>query len=432
MSDECNILANHFFVFLATCTTNTTDFPSFYATREGEFDWDEKVQGFIHGSFFYGYILSQIPGGRFAEIFGGKVVYGLGMFVCSICSLLAPFLARWNLISFIISRICVGFAEGLMFPAINSMIAWWIPPSERTRFISIVFTGLNIGTVISMPLSGYFCDMTTLGGWPLSFYIFGMLGCIWCIFWLTFIHDTPESHPSISPDEKYFIEYFNGRKTFRSRTPIKTPWVDFLRSIPLWSLIVVQFCNYWAFYIILLSLPTYLNNVLNFHIKSNALLSATPYLTRSICGIFCSFFSDFMLKKKLLSMKASYKFWSFVACFVPSMGLIGITYVKCDIALIILMIAGLGAFNSAQYSGFQSNHILLTKEYGGTIFGICSMIANMTGFLAPLVTGIIVSGNQTLEQWRIVFCLAAVLNIAGSIFYMFTASVDDQQYGQHG
>lgn len=425
------------FQFPDTCSTsNDTDNTSFYInqqpTREGEFNWDEKVQGFIHGSLFYGYILSQIPGGRLAEIFGGKVVYGFGMFVCSICSLLAPILARWNLTAFIISRVCVGFAEGLLFPAINSMIAWWIPPSERTRFIAIVFTGLNIGTVISMPLSGYFCDMTILGGWPLSFYIFGMIGFIWCIFWLAFVYDTPDSHPNISSDEKYFIEYYNGRKTYgrsNSRTPAKTPWIDFFKSMPLWSLVVVQFCNYWAFYVILICLPTYLNNVLNFHIKSNAVLSATPYLTRSICGILCSFLSDSMLKRKLMSLKASYKFWSFIACFVPSMGLIGITYVNCDIALILLMIAGLGAFNSAQYSGFQSNHIFLTKEYAGTIFGICSMIANMTGFLAPLVTGIIVSGNQTLEQWRIAFCLAAGLNIAGSIFYMFTASVEDQGYG---
>lgn len=392
------------------------------------------MQGLIHGSFFYGYILSQIPGGRLAEIFGGKVVYGLGMFVCSICCLLTPILARWNLKTFIISRICVGFAEGFMFPAINSMIAWWVPPSERTRFISIVFTGLNIGTVISMPLSGYFCDLTILGGWPISFYIFGLIGVIWCIFWLLFVYDTPEVHPYISSDEKYFIEYYNGRKTYsrsNSRTPInKTPWLDFFKSAPLWSLIVVQFCNYWAFYVILISLPTYLSNVLNFHIKSNAILSATPYLTRSLCGIFCSFLSDSMLKRKLVSLSVSYKLWSFIACFVPSLGLIGITYVKCDVALIVLMIAGLGAFNSAQYSGFQSNHILLTKEYAGTIYGICSMIANMTGFLAPLVTGVIVTGNHTLSQWRIAFSLAAGLNIAGSIFYIFTASVEDQKYGQ--
>uniref|UniRef100_T1H291 Major facilitator superfamily (MFS) profile domain-containing protein n=1 Tax=Megaselia scalaris TaxID=36166 RepID=T1H291_MEGSC len=139
-----------------------------------------------------------------------------------------------------------------------------------------------------------------------------------------------------------------------------------------------------------------------------------------------------MLKQKVMTLKTSYKFWSFIACFVPSIGLIGITYVKCDIALIVLMIAGLGAFNSAQYSGFQSNHILLTKEYAGTIFGICSMIANMTGFIAPLVTGYIVSGNQTLEQWRIAFCLAGGINIAGSIFYMFTASVEEQEYGSKG
>ena len=32
----------------------------------------------ILGSFFYGYVLTQIPGGRLAEVWGGKWLYGIG------------------------------------------------------------------------------------------------------------------------------------------------------------------------------------------------------------------------------------------------------------------------------------------------------------------------------------------------------------------
>ena len=35
-------------------------------------------QGVILGMFFYGYVLTQLPGGRLAELFGGKWLFGVG------------------------------------------------------------------------------------------------------------------------------------------------------------------------------------------------------------------------------------------------------------------------------------------------------------------------------------------------------------------
>ena len=34
--------------------------------------WEKSIQGHILGSFFYGYLISQIPGGLLAERFGAK------------------------------------------------------------------------------------------------------------------------------------------------------------------------------------------------------------------------------------------------------------------------------------------------------------------------------------------------------------------------
>ena len=39
---------------------------------------DVNDQGVILGMFFYGYVLTQLPGGRLAEIVGGKWLFGVG------------------------------------------------------------------------------------------------------------------------------------------------------------------------------------------------------------------------------------------------------------------------------------------------------------------------------------------------------------------
>ena len=42
--------------------------------EKGEFDWDEGIRGDLLGSYFYGYIWTQIPGGWLAYKYGFKKV----------------------------------------------------------------------------------------------------------------------------------------------------------------------------------------------------------------------------------------------------------------------------------------------------------------------------------------------------------------------
>ena len=61
----------------------------------GEFDdWDSYVQSVVLGSFFYGYIVTQIPGGILAKHFGGKLLFGIGALCTSLFTLLTPLAAR--------------------------------------------------------------------------------------------------------------------------------------------------------------------------------------------------------------------------------------------------------------------------------------------------------------------------------------------------
>ena len=84
---------------------------SFKLPTHGEFDWSSKEQGQLLGSLFYGNIISQIPAGILAEMFGGKLIFSLGILASSIVTLLTPWLAYQSFSSLIISRALVGFAQ---------------------------------------------------------------------------------------------------------------------------------------------------------------------------------------------------------------------------------------------------------------------------------------------------------------------------------
>ena len=58
-----------------------------------------------------------------------------------------------------------------------------------------IFLGGQFGTVVSLSLSGYLAEEL---GWEWDFYFFGILGLVFCCFWMILIHSSPSRHPKIS------------------------------------------------------------------------------------------------------------------------------------------------------------------------------------------------------------------------------------------
>ncbi|XP_078603154.1 putative transporter slc-17.2 [Branchiostoma floridae x Branchiostoma japonicum] len=61
---------------------------------QGELDWSESIQGVLLGSYFYGYIVTQVLGGLLEQRFGGKIVYGTSMLVTGALNALSPVASR--------------------------------------------------------------------------------------------------------------------------------------------------------------------------------------------------------------------------------------------------------------------------------------------------------------------------------------------------
>ncbi|XP_043271950.1 sialin [Venturia canescens] len=393
----------------------------------GEFDWDEKTQGIILGSFFLGYVITNVPGGRVAERVGGKLVYGLGVLLTAIFTVVSPFAAYLGLGPFLAIRIAEGFTEGVTFPAMHSMLAHWVPPLERNKFAAIVYAGANFGTVISLPVSGWLCSLELWGGWPLAFYLFGTLGIVWYVFWLFLIYDTPAQHPWIDPDERAYIEACVEPK---DEEDPGVPWLSVFTSLPMWAIAITQCGQSWAFYTLLTELPTYMDKILHYDLNSKSFLAALPYLTAWIAGLATSSIADALLERRLISPLNSMKFWNTIGSLGPSLSFIGAIWAGCDRVWVMIMLSGLGALQGAVYAGNQMNHIALAPRYAGTLYGITNAAANACGFLAPYVIGRIVQGHETLARWHTVFWLAAAINMGANCFYLLFASAKEQPWSK--
>nr|CAD7452614.1 unnamed protein product [Timema tahoe] len=94
-----------------TCP-NTATLSNSTSTQVGEFEWSSTLQGFILSAFYYGYITTQIIGGRLGEKYGAKFIMGPGLLAAGIMSLLTPIAARYHVAAFAVVRILTGVFAG--------------------------------------------------------------------------------------------------------------------------------------------------------------------------------------------------------------------------------------------------------------------------------------------------------------------------------
>lgn len=81
-----------------------------------KFKWNAVEQNTILGSFYLGYVLTELPGGRLAEMIGGYRVFGHSMLWASILTLITPFAAFIDYKALVFVRALLGFMLGKILP----------------------------------------------------------------------------------------------------------------------------------------------------------------------------------------------------------------------------------------------------------------------------------------------------------------------------
>lgn len=196
-SDSSVCMESHSSLTSYNSSTNATTI-GLHLSDELRFDWDEKQQGLILGSFFWLFWTTQVPGGLLAKRYGTKLVFGLTNGIPCLLSFFIPLFARADYRALVFLRALQGFIAGITWPSMHHLAANWIPPDERSKFVT-AYMGSSVGAAITYPLCGFLINWFD---WPSVYYVTGVVGVIWFITWWLLVHDSPEQHPRISEKEK--------------------------------------------------------------------------------------------------------------------------------------------------------------------------------------------------------------------------------------
>lgn len=395
-----------------------------------EFHWSPETIGYVDASFFWGYIVTQLPGGFLASRFPSNRLFGTAIFLSSCLNLLIPAATKLDPRAVIVVRVMQGLVEGVTYPSCHGIWRWWAPPLERSRLATLAFCGSYGGAVLGMPVSGYLADGI---GWYAPFYFYGVAGIIWYMFWLWLSFEKPAKHPSISPREQLYIEKSIGDNKSPAPTIFSTPWLKVFTCLPVWAIIVANFARSWTFYLLLITQPKYFKEVYNMNVAEGSTVAALPHLIMTIIVPLGGQLADFLRQSQILSTTNVRKIFNCGGFGGEALFLIGVAFARNEATAVACLIIAVGCSGFA-ISGFNVNHLDIAPRYASILMGISNGVGTFAGMICPITTEQITRDHKNTDelilQWQTVFCIASGIHFFGVIFYALFASGELQDWAK--
>ncbi|XP_074584282.1 putative anion transporter 6, chloroplastic [Curcuma longa] len=403
-----------------------------------QFGWNSSTAGLVQSSFFWGYALSQLPGGWLSKFFGGKRVLEVGVLAWSLATILVPVVAGF-MPGLVLSRVLVGIGEGVSPSAATDLIARFIQLQERSRAVAVVFGGLSIGSILGLLLAP---PIIQNFGWESVFYIFGFLGILWCLGF-EFVKD---GHSLLGDDLIFrFREKASSIGSFLSTSTYENnsgndslkqlvdslkdvPWKEFFKSKAVWAMIYAHFCGSWGHYTCLSWLPTYFSEELNLNLTEAAEVAVLPPLGSILTTSMAATFADYLISNGVETTTVR-KICQTIAFLCPA---VCMTLSSLDLGLppwevVAFVTCGL-ALSSFALSGLYCTHQDISPEYASILLGITNTVGAVPGIVGVALTGYLL---DTTHSWSLsLFAPSIFFYVTGTLVWLTFASSKPQNFNE--
>eukprot|EP00854_Cymbomonas_tetramitiformis_P015187 gene15187-17964_t len=371
-----------------------------------QFGWSASSSGLILGSFYYGYTLTQIPGGRAAEVYGCKRVLIAAVLLWSLATVITPLLATYSFNALIGARILLGLAEGAHFPVMTLFLSLWFPTSERGRAITFSFLGIEAGTIFALVAAPW---ITQVYGWATNFYVFGSLGLVWCAFAEVNLSSHPQTHPGITDEELMLIT--DGRES-KQRT--QADWGKLIRSRSLWAVLSAHSCFAFVAHWLALWVPSYFRRHLNVGLSALPFYTVLPQICNALISLLGGYLSDLGVQKGYSTVSMQ-RCGCIVGFCVPAVLMQFFWFVTSPMAGAVLMCGAFGCLGLAAKCGHFLHMMESMPNHVASVMGVANTLGSVMGFASNLFAGWYL---DTYDSWGGLFSIMGVFLFFGMISFL--------------
>ena len=385
-----------------------------------ELAWSASQRGIVSSAFFLGYALTQLPAGWIANKLGGGKVLLTGVAIWSFGTMLAPPAAYSTLWGLCLTRVLVGLGEGLAPAAAVGLMAECIPQKARARAVSLVFGGMDVGSVVGLllaPLLIKYC------GWNSVFYIFGLLGFLWCSLWILI--------ETYGPGTSDLLLDTADLSSAMQKT---VPWREIASCTPFFATVATHFCYNYGYFTLLAWLPSYFEAALGLDVRNAGWLTLIPYLAMCLMTPFVGPVADGLVARGH-SVTRVRKIAQCSALLGPCLALAVISILTSIIrpanngvaGAVVVLLSFAFAMGTWSRAGLYCNHQDLSPRYASVLLGISNAVGAIPGLVGVLVAGIVYDRTHSWE-WSL-FYPTMVFQVIGAVLFACYASGERQSWG---
>lgn len=388
-----------------------------YKVKSGNIDWTQTQQASVLTSFFYGYIITHIPGGYISDMYGAKYVLGGAVFFSMLMTILTPLgvdYASYEVIC--VMRFVIGLAQGPLFPAVSTLLAKWVPKEERARAGAFVYSSALVGNVLCYFLTGL---LTTYSqNWRTVFYFWGAISFFYLLLHERYCYSAPDNDPYISEAELELL-----RREIGPSRVLKVPWCNIITDVGCLAIMAAWMGHAVLFFFISVNFPNYLKNLLNYNLIETGLFASTPHIAVFISASIMGIVVDRIINHNWLSTLNCRRLFGFIGVFGPAVLCLLAAYFRCDripanIVFHLAMVTG-----GCCYVSVRVNSLDMTKNFAGVLSAIINGAGAIAFWPIPHLLVAMTVNNKT-DEWINFYWLMTGIALIASILYVLGTKVE--------
>ncbi len=252
-------------------------------------DKNAKI-GFITLIFTISYAFSNLFWGVIIDKLGARKTAILGLIIWTLTMIAAGLSTSYEM--FLVSRVILGFGEGMMIPVCGKFISNWFHQRELGRAQSSWLAGNYFGpacgaVILTLVIATFH--------WQAAFFVLAAFNLFIVLpMFVFFTRDTPEEHPRVDKVELAFIRQ-------KDANEIAKPKQSFVQDYRYWIVWFGMLVSSFLFFGISIWLPTYLMEAKSFSKEAMTGITSLSWLFALGFVLLCGFLADKTKRPSLLA-----------------------------------------------------------------------------------------------------------------------------------
>jgi MFS transporter, ACS family, D-galactonate transporter len=345
--------------------------------------------GTLLSAFFWSYALMQIPAGWLVDRFDVKWVFAAGFFLWTAATGITAMLHGFT--ALLLIRIVLGIGESVAFPSYGKVLCGHFKESNRGFANAMIMAGLALGPALGMLVGG---SAVARFGWRPFFLALGIVGLLWLPLWAIWMPARPRRHTAASDSKSGYLDIFCHRSA--------------------WGTCIGQSAINYFLYFLVTWLPFYLVRARHLSLNEMARAGALVFFMSAISATLTGKLSDHWILEGASITRVRKGFML--------AGHVGIGILFCLTVLssgwiFYVMLALTGVFlGMSMCNSWAIPQILAGPRMVGRWIGVQNFIGNMSGAVAPALTGFLLDRTGSF-YWP--FIISAVVAWIGGVGWYF-------------